>query len=56
MKDKKTTITGAIRAGILILGLIGIQVSPENQKAIMDGAVAAYAVLTAIHGWLQKDK
>jgi len=56
MKDFKTTLTGVLKAGAILLGLVGITVSPENQKAIVEGVMAAYAVLEAIHGYVQKDK
>lgn len=56
MKDSKTTITGLLKAGAVLLGLAGITVSPENQEAIVKGALATWAVLEAIHGYFTKDK
>jgi len=56
MKNFKTTLSGILKAGAILLGLIGIQVSPENQKAIVEGVMAVYAILEAVHGYVGKDK
>lgn len=55
-KDLKTTITGLLKAGAILAGLAGITISPENQKAIVEGVMAFYAILTALHGYFARDR
>ena len=38
---------------VLVLGIFGVNVSPEMQTEIMEGAVALYAVLTGVQAQLK---
>jgi hypothetical protein len=55
-KDWKTTITSIVKAIIIILTIIGIQISPEQQELILTTALSIYAVIEVIGGWFSKDK
>ena len=55
-KDFKTTITGIIKAVTLVLGLLGVSLSPENQEIIITAAVSIYGLIEVIQGWFMKDK
>ena len=54
--DKATTITGIIKAAIMLGGLFGISLSPESYNTIVGAGVAVYAVVTLVHGWLTNKK
>jgi len=56
MKDKNTSITGYIQAGVAILSALGIVIEPEAVSAISAGAIAAMGILSAIKGHFTKDR
>jgi len=43
-----------IKAGVSLLALIGISVSPENQEAVASGFLAIYTIMTAIQAWVKQ--
>ena len=55
-KDMKTTIGYIIKALILILGIFGINVSPEESTIIATAAGALYAAVGVVIGIFMKDK
>jgi len=55
-KDLKTTITAIIKAVLIVLGIFGINVSPESSQVIMTAILSIYALIEIIQGWFTKDK
>ena len=55
MKSIKTTIGGALKILSVLLGAVGVSVSPEQQQSILAGSVALYTVGEAIHAYFTKD-
>lgn len=43
-----------IKAVLIIIGLSGVQISPEHQKAIIEGALALYALLALSESWFKR--
>lgn len=54
--DKVTTITQIIKSASLILGLVGVNVSPENWQTITTGAIGIYAIFGMVQGWFTNKK
>lgn len=46
-------ITKAAKACLVALTLSGVQISPEHQQALIEGAVALYGVIAAVEAWLK---
>ncbi len=49
--DLKTTIMSVIQGLLIILGVFGVNISPENTEIILQFVGTLYAVLTMIKGW-----
>jgi len=49
--DLKTTIMSVIQGILVILGVFGVSISPENTEIILQFVGTLYAVLTMIKGW-----
>lgn len=47
-------ITKIIKAGLIIAGLSGVQISPEHQQVIIEGGLVLYAVLAAVEAWAKR--
>ncbi|NCD13681.1 MAG: hypothetical protein EOL92_00425 [Bacteroidia bacterium] len=47
-------ITKIVKAGLILTGLSGAQVSPEHQQAIIEGAMAGYALLALVESWCKR--
>jgi len=46
-------ITKAVKAALIALTLSGVNISPEHQTAIIEGAVAIYGLIAALESWLK---
>lgn len=46
-------ITKAAKAVLIALTLSGVNISPEHQTAIIEGAVAIYGLVAAAESWLK---
>ncbi len=49
--DLKTTIMSVIQGILVILGVFGVSISPENTELILQFVGTLFAVLTMIKGW-----
>lgn len=49
--DLKTTIMSVIQGILVILGVFGVSISPENTEIILQFVGTLFAVLTMIKGW-----
>ena len=47
-------ITKAIKAGLVIAGLAGANISPEHQKIIIEGGLVLYALFLAVESVLKR--
>lgn len=47
-------ITKIIKAGLIVAGLSGVQISPEHQTLIVEGGLALYGVLAAVEAWAKR--
>lgn len=56
MKDWKTTITGVVKALIIVVGVFNIKVPDAVQQNVVELIGIGYALFEAIQGWVAKDK
>lgn len=56
MADLKTTILGIVQGILVVLGVIGINVSPESTTTILTAIGSIFAAIEIIKGWFTKDK
>lgn len=56
MADLKTTILGIVQGVLVVLGVIGVNVSPESTTTILTAIGSIFAVIEIIKGWFTKDK
>lgn len=49
--DLKTTIMSVVQGILVILGVFGVSISPENTEIILQFVGTLFAVLTMIKGW-----
>lgn len=49
-------VTKIIKAIIIIAGLFGVQISPENQNLITVGGAAAFSLLYSTEWWAKRQK
>ena len=56
MTDWKTTLAGVLKAVSALAGIIGVQFSPEQQQAVITGAVALYTFFSLLQAYFSKDK
>lgn len=54
--DKITTITQIIKSGVLVLGMFGVNISPESTTIILTAAGSIYALAGMIQGWFTNKK
>jgi len=54
--DQITTAASVIKAAAIVLGIIGINVSPESQTIIIEACGGVMAVATLVHGWFTNKK
>ena len=55
-EDQITTAAGIVKAGVIVLSLFGVQISPESQVIILEAGAAIYAAATLIGGWFTNKK
>ncbi len=55
MQNWKTTLTGALKAIAALVGIIGINFSPEQQTAIISGVGAVYVLISAVQAYYTQD-
>lgn len=55
-KDWKTSLAGGLKASAAILGVIGVNFSPEQQGTIVSAAVIVYVVFSGIQAYFTADK
>ena len=56
MKAWKTTLAGTLKAIAALVGIIGINFSPEQQTAIISGAGAIYVLISAVQAYYTRDR
>ena len=54
--NHKTTIAGILKVLAAAGGLLGISITPEQQENIIAGWLAVHAIISAVQGYLTKDK
>lgn len=47
-------LTKIVKAGLILAGLFGKQISPEHQAIIIEGAAALYALLALAESWIKR--
>ena len=56
MKDWKTTLAGLLKAAAALLGIIGINFSPDDQNVIITACGIVYVIFSALQAYYTKDK
>jgi len=54
--DKVTTIAGFIKAAVGVLGVVGVNISPQSTTTILTAVGSVYALAELIHGWFTNKK
>ena len=54
-KDPKTTITAIAKFIVLVLGIVGVAILPEQQELIITFGLSLYGVISLIQGMFTKD-
>ena len=56
MKDWKTTLAGLLKAAAALLGIVGINFSPDDQNIILTACGVVYVLFSALQAYFTKDK
>lgn len=55
-KDWKTSMAGGLKAAAALLGVIGVNISPEQQGTIVSAAVIVYVIFSGVQAYFTADK
>ena len=55
-KDWKTSLAGGLKATAALLGVIGVNFSPEQQGTIVSATVIAYVIFSGVQAYFTTDK
>lgn len=55
-KDWKTSVAGGLKAVAALLGVIGVNFSPDQQGIIVSAAVTVYVIFSGVQAYFTADK